>query len=192
MAQFTSSLSRRRPPPEALWAGFERAFRRFLECESKNIRTDVSEMNLCGHLAFELKKELDRPAWRGYYADTEYNRKQGGQVKTMMDESQQVINITCDLIVHSRGEIPSKDNLLAIEMKKANRPATALEADRKRLRCLTRASYDGIWSADGKTLPEHVCGYDLGLLIELNPRTGRAVIEEYRSGQLCREHRFVF
>src|SRR6266851_1871572 len=97
-------VSRRPPPPHALWRGFECAFRRFLDNERDNIRADVSERNLCGHLAAELKKELDNPAWSGYYADTEYNRKQGGQVKTMMDEKLQVVSITCDLIVHSRGK----------------------------------------------------------------------------------------
>lgn len=186
-------LTDRKPPsPEALWSGFERAFGRFLKSECTNIRTDVSERNLCGHLSAELKKELDHPAWGGYYADTEYNRKQGGQVKTMMDEQFQVVNITCDLIVHSRGEIPAHDNLIAIEMKKATHPSAAKDSDRTRLRTLTRSSYDGVWSADGKTLPEHVCGYDLGLLIEVDGRNGVALIEEYRSGELLREHKFAF
>jgi hypothetical protein len=186
-------LKRRKPPtPEALWAGFEAAFMRFLERERRNIRTDVSERNLCAHLAHELMRELDRPAWRGYYADTEYNRKQGGQVKTLMNDQLQIVSITCDLIIHSRGEIPEKDNLIAVEMKKSVHSAEAKDSDRKRLIALTRSSYDGVWTGDGKTLPDHVCGYDLGLLVELNARTGEASIEEYRHGNCVRTHSFHF
>ncbi|WP_199183522.1 MULTISPECIES: hypothetical protein [unclassified Brevundimonas] len=180
------------PTPEALWEGFDLAFRRFLKREAQSIRNDVSERNLCAHLAHELISELNRPGWGGYYADTEYNRKQGGQVKTLMDDQLQIMSITCDLIVHSRGEIPGKDNLIAVEMKKTVHSAQAKDSDRRRLIALTRSSYDGVWSADGKTLPEHVCGYEVGLLIELDNRSGEAGVEEYRRGELVRTHTFHF
>ena len=184
---------RGRPPtPDALWGGFELAFHRFLKREGQSIRSDVSERNLCAHLAHELMRELGRPAWSGYYADTEYNRKQDGQVKTLMDDQLQIVSITCDLIIHSRGEIPEQDNLIAVEMKKVAHSAQSKDSDRRRLIALTRTTYDGVWSADGKTLPEHVCGYELGLLVELNNRTGQALIEEYRRGELVRTHIFHF
>lgn len=188
----SSKFNRRPPSTNVLWLGFERAFVRFLTRERRSILFDVSERNLCSNLASELRTELDDPAWRGYYADTEYNRKQGGKVKTIMDEEYRVISITCDLIIHSRGEIPSHDNLIAVEMKKAKHSSAAKEADRRRLRTLTRASYDGVWSADGKTLPEHVCGYDLGLLIEIDGPKGKANVEMYQSGKFVREYRFSF
>lgn len=185
--------SHRKPPtPEMLWSGFSRAFLRFLKQQRQGILNDVSERNLCAHLAHELMGELKNPKWGGYYADTEYNRKQGGQVKTTMDDQLQVVTITCDLIVHSRGEIPGHDNLIAVEMKKAKHPPAAKASDRKRLRALTKASYDGVWTADGKTLPEHVCGYDLGLLIDLDGPAGKATVEEYRRGELVRTHKFLF
>jgi hypothetical protein len=38
-----------------------------------------------------------------YFVDAEYNRKQEGQLKTILNNQQRVINITCDLILHSRG-----------------------------------------------------------------------------------------
>jgi hypothetical protein len=193
MSPEPSSPPYRRPPSaEVLWSGFDHAFNIFLRREAQNIRTGVSERSLCGRLAISLEEQLKNPTWQGYYADIEYNRKQNGLVKTMMDEKFVVINITCDLIVHSRGEIPSLDNLIAIEMKKASHPESAKQADRKRLRALTRASYDGIWSADGRTHPEHVCGYRLGLLIDLDAENGCAAVEEYRSGEMICAHNFRF
>lgn len=42
------------------------------------------------------------------------------------------------------------------------------ENDKARLVALTKDSYDGVWSFDGKTLPEHVCGYDLGIYYEID------------------------
>jgi len=49
--------------------------------------------------------------------------------------------------------------LIAFERKKTDRPNQQKETDRKRLRALTKESHNGVWSADGETLPEHVCGY---------------------------------
>lgn len=184
----TPQRRRKYPSADVLWKGFARAFLRFLSEERENIQADVSERNLCAHLARQLMLELNLPAWQGYYADTEYNRKQGGQVKTLMNEQLQIVNITCDLIIHSRGKIPEKDNLIAIEMKKATHAAADKDADRQRLIALTRTSYDGVWTADGKTLPEHVCGYELGLLVEIDTRTAAARIEEYRRGKHVGTH----
>lgn len=39
-------------------------------------------------------------------------------VKTIYNDDLKVVSIVCDLIVHSRGEILEKDNLIALEMKK--------------------------------------------------------------------------
>ncbi len=33
---------------------------------------------------------------------------------------------------------------------------------------LTKDSYEDIWSFDGKTLPEHVCRYALGIYYDVN------------------------
>ncbi len=60
------------------------------------------------------------------------------------------MTIICDLIVHSRGEIVEKDNLIALEMKKAYRSMQEKENDKTRLVALTKDSYDGVWSFDGK------------------------------------------
>jgi hypothetical protein len=106
-----------------------------------------------------LERIARASAFQGYYADTEYNRMQEGRVKTILDEEAHEVRITCDLILHSRGEIAKKDNLIAIEMKRLEHPASEKRKDRIRLRTLTKSSYDGVWSADSKTLPEYVCGY---------------------------------
>jgi hypothetical protein len=70
-----------------------------------------------------------------------------------------VIRITSDLIVHSRREKLGADNLIAIEMKEIK-----------------------VWWADGRTHPEHVCGYKLGLFVGLNCRRRTYRIEEFRRG----------
>ena len=103
----------------------------------------------------------------------------------MMDDDMQVINIACDLILHSRGEIMEKDNLIAIEMKKSERPEEEKVSDRSRLRTLTKASFDDIWSYDGQTHPEHVCGYDLGYFVELNKDNSSYTVQEFKNGNLC-------
>lgn len=41
----------------------------------------------------------------GYFADVEYNRKQRGQVKTILDNEMRVVAIICDPIFYSIGKI---------------------------------------------------------------------------------------
>ncbi len=96
--------------------------------------------------------------------------RNNGRIKTIYNEDLKVVTIICDLIVHSRGEIVEKDNLIALEMKKAYRSMQEKENDKARLVALTKDSYDGVWSFDGKTLPEHVCGYDLGIYYEIDSK----------------------
>ena len=82
--------------------------------------TKPSERHLCSRLAIQFEKLLPSYNLGAYYADTEYNRKQEGKIKTIVLGDMQVIKVTCDLIVHSRGE-QGRDNLIAIEMAKPNR-----------------------------------------------------------------------
>ena len=151
------------------------------ECD--NILSDIAERNLCGRLSIYLTCKLKEHNITGYFADTEYNRKQGGQVKTILDEDINIITIQSDLIVHSRGNIIEQDNLLSIEMKKSTRPESEKITDRKRLRAMTKTSYDNVWSADGQTYPEHVCGYLLGIYIILNIVARTYTLEFYRHGE---------
>lgn len=155
----------------------------FFQREINNILNRVSERNLCGRLAIYLDNSLTSNNLEGYYADPEYNRNQNGTVKTILDENNVVVSISCDVIIHSRGEIVGKDNLVAIEMKKSNRPDSEKNDDRKRLRALTKDSYDDIWSADGLTLPEHVCGYHIGIYMELDIEKRICIFELYQKGK---------
>jgi hypothetical protein len=164
----------------------------FLVAEVKNILNGVAERNLCGRLAIYLTDKLRENGITGYYADPEYNRKQNGQVKTILDNEMNVVSIQCDLIVHSRGKNINQDNLIAIEMKKSNRPDSEKESDRKRLRALTKDSYDDIWSADGIALPEHVCGYIIGIYMELNRLARTCLFETYRKGNKVGERTQIF
>src|SRR3546814_18128724 len=84
----------------------------------------------------------------GYRADTEYNRKQGGQVTTILDETMHVVRITCDLILHSRGRVVERDNLIALEMKRLSHPESEKQKDRVRLTGPTKTSYADGWTAD--------------------------------------------
>lgn len=154
------------------------AVNEFLQKEQLIIQQDISERCMCARLAIILERGLkDTPLLKMYYADIEYNRKQGGQIKTIIDSRSKIHTITCDLIVHRRGEGLSTsnasrdsqeyapENLLAIEMKKTSATHDKLEADRDRLMAMTsRPGVDAFaWTTD--SMPEHVCGYVLGCLI---------------------------
>ena len=53
---------------------------------------------------------------------------------------------------------------------------------------MTKDSYDGVWSFDGKTLPEHVCGYDLGIYYEIDSKNSLVYIEYYVKGKRVRTY----
>lgn len=166
---------------------FERANKRFLKENTEFILSNVAERSLCSALAQCLYLEIRHSKYSRYYVDVEYNRN-NGQVKTIYNDDLKVVTIICDLIVHSRGEIVEKDNLIALEMKKSYRPMKEKENDKVRLVALTKDSYDGVWSFDGKTLPEHVCGYDLGIYYEIDSKNCLVYIEYYVKGKKVRTY----
>jgi len=173
---------------DLFWASFNQ----FVEHESDNVLKGTSEQNLCGRLALILERGAHEAGFEQYRADVEYNRKHEGEVKTILDEQLQVVRIIPDIILHSRGERVEDDNLIAIEMKRTAHRDSEKEKDRARLRALTKASYDGVWSADGVTHPEHVCGYKLGYYIELDSEARRFRIEEYQAGNQSDEREVEF
>ncbi len=154
----------------------------FLRQDKSLLLDDVSERTYCGRLAHHLQQQADKFGIKGYYADPDYNRKQGGQVKTILDRDYEVITVQCDLLLHSRGEVVGRDNLIAIEMKKSYRSQAEKDDDRKRLRALTKKS-DGVWAYDGQAHPEHVCGYVLGIFIDVDLPHRSIRIEYYRNGK---------
>ena len=166
---------------------FERANKRFLYKNTAFILSNVAERSLYSTLAQCLYLEIRHSKYSRYYVDVEYNRN-NGRVKTICNDDLKVVTIICDLIVHSRGEIVEKDNLIALEMKKSYRPMKEKENDKARLVALTKDSYDGVWLFDGKTLPEHVCGYDLGIYYEIDPKNYLIYIEYYVKGKKVRTY----
>ncbi|MFK2906054.1 hypothetical protein ISP17_18995 [Dyella ginsengisoli] len=166
---------------------FNDAFDSFLAREGHTLLADVSERNTCGRLAHFIERQLEFEGVVGYYADTEYNRKQRGKVKTIINRELRVVSITADLIVHSRGEVAApKDNLIAIEAKKANRPAHEKANDIDRLIAMTSEPYNGVWNfEDGH--PEHVCGYAVGIFMEICREQNRVAFEYFKRGQKTKE-----
>lgn len=171
---------------------FVKALKVFLEQEADQIMSDVNERNLCGRFAHYLQVVADDAKLAGYHADPEYNRMQDGRVKTILDEEMVVSTINCDVILHSRGTKLPDDNLIAMEMKKSSAPASKKDMDRKRLRALTKESFDGVWSADGMAHPEHVCGYKLGVFVVLDRRSRECQVEYYGRGAQFLAERFKF
>ena len=119
---------------------FERLMRLFIDSseafitdEPALILSGVSERCLCGSFMLRLRGFLDKSEFRDYYCDIEYNRNFDGNIKTIIDDQHVVLDITCDLIVHSRGLNPDRDNLIAIEMKRDIHSPLAKDSDRKRI-----------------------------------------------------------
>jgi len=162
---------------------FLSSFDEFLENEAQNILNGVSERNLCGRLAKLIEEKAHTSGFDEYFADIEYNRKQDGQVKTIIDENMEVVSITPDIILHSRGKKIKNDNLIAVEMKRKEHLESEKRKDRNRLCALTKSSE--VWSYDGKSHPEHVYGYSLGYFLELDINSQLFRIEEYRQGKLA-------
>lgn len=148
------------------------------------IYDDVAEQALCSELKAFLREELNQTIYREYHIDNEYNRN-CGEVKTILNGEMKVVHIQCDLIVHSRGENEQRDNLIAIEMKKAYQTQESKDSDRDRLCALTKRKHnDEVYSYDGKTFPKHVCGYQLGVYYEIDKDGKKVLIEYYKEGKL--------
>ncbi len=177
---------------EAIFNMWEETLAEFFEKEASQIVADVAERNLCGRMAHYLQGRATASGLRGYYADPEYNRKQGGQIKTIVNGASMVVSITCDLILHTRGESITNDNLIAVEMKKSNHPEHEKQSDRDRLMALTKSSYNDLWYNDGTAHPEHVCGYRLGIYLELDRLARTAIVERYQAGGRTAALRYAF
>lgn len=176
---------------ERLRRYFIAALSEFLAREAENITATTSERNWCFRLGFYM--ELMRPSWlpEMYVVDAEYNRKQHGRVKTIQGVNGKPLNITPDIILHSRGRSIRNDNLIAIEMKKSGQPLAEKNADRNRLIIMTSRRHDE-FMPDPRVHPEHVCGYKLGFFIVLDPRNGDVAVETYAAGNLVREDMYRF
>ena len=87
------------------------------------IQRELSERALCGALMIRLYEVIKTSIYSDYYVDVEFNRRKTrvyNDVKRLPNDKGKLVNITTDIIVHGRGELPEgkTDNLIAIEMKK--------------------------------------------------------------------------
>ena len=175
---------------------FEEANDVFINTNQSLFLNQASERTLCGALMLHLHDLIIHDMnLSGYYVDVEYNRNKGSIKtikKTIKGQNEQIIPINCDLILHSRGEHPEQDNLIALEMKKSTRSLSSKQKDRERLIALTKDSFDNIWSYDGLALPEHVCRYILGVYFEINYRRNLILIEYYKKGELANTYPLSF
>jgi hypothetical protein len=171
---------------------FETANTSFLKQETKSILSGVSERSLCGSLMRHLRNALDGTDYKQYHVDVEYNRNRGDKLKTIINEKAEPITICCDLIVHSRGENIVQDNLIAVEMKRNTHAKGEKDKDKLRLKCLTKDTFDNVWSFDGTALPEHVCRNVLGIYYELNTEQRQIDLKYYVKGKLAKEHSVTF
>lgn len=151
--------------------------------DSSLFESNVSERTMCGALMIHLNDSIRNSEYFKYYVDVEYNRNMNRNIKTIVDGNSNVINVCCDLIVHSRGEILEQDNLIAIEMKKNYRDNHEKKKDIDRLIALTKESFDGVFSADGLTLPSHVCRYILGVYYEIDDRNNKITCILFKNGE---------
>jgi len=156
--------------------------RTFLEVENSLLENNTNERTLCGSLAQMLKVKLDKTPYSEYRVDVEFNRNDG-KIKTILNDQHEVVSVNCDLIIHSRGQNIAQDNILALEMKKTSQPSERKKTDRDRVRILTKDSFDNIWSYDGRTFPEHVCRYIVGVYYELDIPRRKISMEFYSSGE---------
>ncbi|KGU94131.1 hypothetical protein X888_3017 [Burkholderia pseudomallei MSHR4377] len=168
---------------------FEQAVEDFLCVDADAIRIHVSERNHCARLAHFLQNRAEQVGLLEYFADVEWNRKQEGKVKTVKTQARDddgrleetVVDITSDLLLHSRGWHTRIDNLITVEMKKPG--GRGEKKDRIRLETMTTPLYPDhptqIYSYGGPP-PEDVCGYVIGAFLRIE--RDHLVIEYYEKG----------
>ncbi len=83
---------------------FEQASNGLLESAAESIMLGVAERSLCGSLTLHVRRALDGTPYEPYHVDFEYNRNEGGRLKTIINGNEMAITKDCDLVVHSRGE----------------------------------------------------------------------------------------
>lgn len=166
---------------ETLDLVLEQSISDFFKMEAEAILDQVSERNNCQRFSIYLERRAHDAGLTGYRADAEYNRQSGGNRKRILIGNAEEAFIHSDLILHSRGSIPDQDNLIAIEMKKADRPDHEKQSDRRRLCAMTGPADKAL--DEQQTVRPYVCGYLIGMYIELDAHQGIANIERYENGK---------
>ena len=127
---------------------FEKAKEKFLKDEKEIIEIDINERTLSARLMFHLQTilledELYREKYKTYSVDCEYNRINEIEYKILkvceyIEKTKNFEEVDKkvypDIIVHKRNE---NNNLIVIEMKKANSYIKKKENDKNRLKAMT-------------------------------------------------------
>jgi len=165
---------------EKLCEIFRKSNENFLSRELNLILSWVSERSLCWKLSFYLNDKIKKSEFNKYHVDVEYNRNYGWNIKTIIDSKEKVLNITCDIIVHSRWENKNQDNLIAIEMKKSTWKEDEKQKDKDRLIALTKKLNDWVWTYWWWDFPKHVCWYILWIYYEIDIENKKLILELYK------------
>lgn len=171
---------------------FQKSNEVFLEKETSLILSWVSERSLCWKLSYYITDIIRYSEYNNYHVDTEYNRNYWWNIKTIIDSEERILNITCDIIIHSRWENRNQDNLIAIEMKKSSWREDEKQKDRDRLIALTKELNDWVWTYWWWDFPKHVCWYVLWIYYEVNIEKKEILIEEYRKWKLFNTYNINF
>lgn len=171
---------------------FEKANWNFLNDHLMLLESQVSERTMCGQLQININDLIRNDKFfERYYVDVEYNRNVERRIKRIRNDRYEKVNITCDLIVHSRGKNLKQDNLIALEMKKNFqndlKQQQKIIEDKERLTALTRPSYGEEWQHDGQSLPDFVCRFILGIYYEINYLNHQIYIQYYRGGEMVND-----
>lgn len=164
---------------------FSYANKKMLKGNIECIKNGVSERSICACLKSSFDSILPNTIFNNYYADVEYNRGSGKTLKAY-ESNNQVFQMTCDFILHSRGEL-QLDNLICLEMKKKSTNQRLMDKDRERLRSLTMP---GGCETIGRNLV--VRDYYLGIFYIIDYQLSQIELEYYSEGNLFQRKTLLF
>lgn len=171
---------------------FDEANILFLENNKQLFENKVSERCMCGALMLELSKSkkniIENDLYcddylTEYFVDVEYNRNIE-KCKTIVNDECNIIKVTCDIIMHSRGRNINQDNLIAIEMKKHKISKSPDIDDYNRLRALTKPLTENA-KLNNYALPVNVCGYSMGVYYIVDTYAMVVKILYFQNGEEC-------
>lgn len=154
-----------------------KSIKELIATDKRLLDLKVSERCICARLALhidnnmrEYDKENGSRVFEGYYADVEFNRMYGVLPKKVFYDDIKH-SVSCDLLIHSRGE-KTLDNYLCLEMKKEENKEKC-EEDRKRIMAMT--------ISNPKSNTEYVENTLVGVYMTLTPSSFE--LEFYKKGE---------
>lgn len=163
----------------------QQALAMFLEKEQRNIELNAYEDGLSSKLSSYLNEcitKYDQDNGTHYFddydADVQVNKTEGGAPKRYSELGK---TMKCDLMVHSKGLNPERENLLYIEMKKSNNPQQ-VEEDKQKLRDLVGPVPSYV--TDSKLAKMYNTLLGVFLKLDLNTKQFSGIKYWYENGEL--------